>query len=179
VNGIIFNELRKYANASFGDKTWEALLKEAGTGESIYLASRSYPDEHVTAIVMAASRVSGIPPAQLLEGFGEFIAPDLLGMFRSLIRKEWRTLDVLENTEETIHKVVRIQYADARPPYLQAKRTAPDTVTIVYTSARKLCAIAKGITRGVAKHYDEHIALTENRCMLKGDSECQIVVRTV
>jgi hypothetical protein len=178
MHGIIFNELKKYANASFGEKTWEALLKEAGTGETAYLASRSYPDEHVTAIVGAASRVSGLTPTQLLEGFGEFIAPDLLGMFRSLIRSEWRTLDVLENTEETIHKVVRLQYADALPPYLQAKRTAPDTVTIVYTSARKLCAIAKGITRGVAKHYGEPITMTETRCMLKGNADCQIVVRT-
>ena len=177
MHGIIFNELKKYANTTFGEKTWEALLAEAGLAGSMYLASRSYPDEQVGAIVGAASRVSGTPAEQLLEGFGEFIAPDLLAMFRSLIRAEWRTLDVLENTEETIHKVVRLQYADALPPYLHVARTAPDAVLIVYTSARRLCAIAKGIARGVAAHYGETIVLDEQTCMLKGAKECRIAVR--
>src|SRR5690349_15983817 len=171
------HELRKFANKSFGDQAWSTLLTSAGLEGSAYLASRSYPDEQVTALVGAASRISGTPPGQLLEAFGEFIAPDLLEMFRSLIRSDWRTLDVLENTEEAIHKVVRLQYADAAPPYLHATRTAADAVTIVYTSPRRLCAIAKGIARGVAAHYDEAIELQEPSCMLLGARQCEIVVR--
>jgi hypothetical protein len=177
LHGIIFNELRKYANASFGEKTWEALLSAAGLEGATYLASRSYPDEQVGAIVDAASDVSGVPKLQLLEQFGEFIAPDLLSMFRSLIRAEWRTLDVLENTEGTIHKVVRLQYADAAPPYLHAQRTATDEVLIVYTSPRRLCSVAKGIARGVAAHYRETIAISEDSCMLLGGNDCRIVIR--
>jgi len=176
LHGIIFNELRKYANTTFGEKTWEALLAAAGLEGSTYLASRSYPDEQVGAIVDAASSVSGIPKLQLLEQFGEFIAPDLMSMFRSLIKADWRTLDVLENTEETIHKVVRIQYADAAPPYLQAQRTSPNEVLIVYTSPRKLCAVAKGIVRGVAAHYRESVGIAETSCMLMGAGECRIRV---
>jgi hypothetical protein len=179
MHGIIFNELKKYANATFGDRTWDALLAQAGLQGSIYLASRSYPDEQVGAIVAAASSATRMPPAEILEGFGEFIAPDLLAMFRSLIRPEWRTLDMLENTEETIHKVVRLQVVDAAPPYLSAKRIAPDSVLITYTSPRRLCAVARGIARGVAEHYGEPIALTEPSCMLRGDGDCQIVVRVI
>lgn len=179
MHGIIFNELRKYANASFGDTTWEALLAASGLEGSVYLASRSYPDEQVVAIVSAASKVTGIPAPELLEAFGLFIAPDLLGMFRSLIRPDWRTLDVLEKTEETIHKVVRLQYADAAPPYLQVARPAPDTVIITYTSPRRLCSIAKGIARGLAGHYRETVELEETRCMLRGAAECAISVRLI
>lgn len=176
MHGVIFNELRKFANASFGDKTWEALLSIAGLEGSVYLASRSYPDEQVGAIVDAASQVSGVPKLQLLEQFGEFIAPDLLAMFRSLIRGEWRTLDVLENTEETIHKVVRLQYADAAPPYLHTERTSRDEILIVYTSPRRLCGVAKGIVRGVAAHYREAVAISETTCMLLGGNDCRIRV---
>lgn len=177
MHGIIFNELRKFANTSYGDKTWDALLAAADLEGSVYLASRSYPDEQVTAIVTAASRITGTTAVELLEAFGTFIAPDLLAMFRSLIRSEWRTLDVLEKTEETIHKVVRLQYADAAPPYLQATRASEDLVTIIYTSPRRLCAVAKGIARGVAAHYGESIVLNEPSCMLFGASECRIEVR--
>jgi Haem-NO-binding len=179
MHGIIFNELKKYANTTFGDRTWEALLAQAGLEGSVYLASRSYPDEQVGAIVAAASSATKMPPAEILEGFGEFIAPDLLAMFRSLIRPDWRTLDVLENTEETIHKVVRVQYAEAVPPYLNAKRTAPDSVLITYTSPRRLCSVARGIVRGMAAHYGESIDMTEPACMLRGDADCQIVVRVM
>ena len=179
MHGIIFNELRKFVNASVGDKGWETLLASANLEGSVYLASRSYPDEQVTALVGAASSITGTPAIELLEAFGQFIAPDLLAMFRSLIRSEWRTLDVLEKTEETIHKVVRIQYADAAPPYLRATRTAPDTVTILYNSPRRLCAVAKGIARGVAAHYRETIRLDEPTCMLLGASECKIVARLI
>jgi len=177
MHGIIFNELKKYANASFGEKTWDALLAAAGLEGSVYLASRSYPDEEVTALVSAASKATGQPVQQLLEEFGVFIAPDLLNMFRSLIRNEWRTLDVLERTEETIHKIVRLQYADAAPPYLQATRIDPGHVRIVYTSPRRLCSVAKGIARGIAAHYKEPITIREEQCMLRGAVDCQISVR--
>ena len=177
MHGIIFQELRKYANTAYGEKTWETLLAAAGLKGSTYLASRSYPDEQVLAIVDAASGATGVPKLQLLEQFGEFVAPDLLAMFRSLIKSEWRTLDVLENTEEAIHKVVRLQFADAAPPYLHATRTSPDEVLIVYTSPRRLCAIAIGIARGIAAHYREPVVIRQNACMLNGDADCRIVAR--
>ncbi|MCU1349163.1 MAG: hypothetical protein JWO56_2193 [Acidobacteria bacterium] len=179
LHGIIFHELKKFANTKFGEKSWEQLLLKAGLGGSVYLASKSYPDEQVVALVGAASEKAGLPAGEILESFGEFIAPDLMSMFRSLIRPEWRTLDVLENTENTIHKVVRLNYAEATPPYLQAKRVTPTAVVITYTSPRRFCAIAKGITRGIAGHYGETIHLYEDSCMLRGGVECRIGVRLV
>ena len=47
---------------------------------------------------------------------------------------------------------------------------------IHYTSARKMCGLAKGIAKGVARHYNESITLREDKCMNKGDAACQIVV---
>jgi hypothetical protein len=177
VHGVIFHELKKFANATFGEKSWEQLLASAGLTGSAYLASRSYPDEQVFALVGAAAAKAGLPPAQVLESFGEFLAPGLLGMFRSLIRAEWRTMDVLENTENTIHKVVRLNYAEATPPYLSVQRVSPASVAITYTSPRRLCSLAKGITKGIAKHYREPIQIYEDSCMLRGGAQCLIGVR--
>ena len=47
-------------------------------------------------------------------------------MYRSLIRKEWRTLDVIEFAEPTVHRIVRKE--TTAPPYLTAERKAPDEV---------------------------------------------------
>ena len=155
MHGIIFAELKKYVQARHGDDTWKALLQRAGLGVSIYLPIREYPDEEVVAIVGAASEATGAPAGEILEDFGGFIAPDLLSMYRSLVKPEWRTLEFLENTEETIHRVVRIKDPSARPPELRCERVSEREVVIRYTSARRLCAVARGIVRGVAGHYGD------------------------
>jgi predicted hydrocarbon binding protein len=50
-------------------------------------------------------------------------------------------------------------------------------VTLVYASPRKLCAVARGIVRGLAQHYREEVTVTEPLCMGQGQPQCQIQVR--
>lgn len=47
-------------------------------------------------------------------------------------------------------------------------RTGPDEIVVDYTSARRMCALAKGIAKGVAKHYRESIAITEGSACSRG-----------
>lgn len=178
MHGTIFVELQKYVETKLGTEAWPALIREAGIErDAPYDPFKSYPDEEVGALVGTASRITGAPAQALLEDFGEFIAPDLLDMYWGVIAPEWRTLDVLENTEKTIHDVVRVNQQGSTPPYLHATRVSPDEVTILYTSKRQLCSVAKGITRGIAKHYDESISIDDPRCMLRGDDDCLLVVK--
>jgi len=179
MHGIIFAELKKYVQARHGDDTWKALLRRAGLKNAVYLPIRDYPDADVVAIVGAASEATGAPAGEILEDFGGFIAPDLLAMYRSLVKPEWRTLEFLENTEETIHRVVRIKDPLARPPEIRCERVAENEVVVRYASARRLCAVARGIVRGVAAHYGEPIEILEPSCMLRGDAECRVHVRTL
>lgn len=95
------------------------------------------------------------------------------------MKPEWRTLDFLEQTEDTIHRVVRFRNPGAMPPELAVKRTGDHEVVILYTSQRKMCSVAKGIIRGVAKHYGDPIEIDESHCMLKGHPQCTIEVRTL
>lgn len=178
MHGTIFAELQKYVVTKLGEDAWSALKREAGVAREQYDPLEIYPDAEVGALVSAASHQTGLPAETLLEDFGAFIAPDLLEMYWAAVQPEWRTLDLLENTEKAIHDVVRISQKGATPPYLNARRTSPDEVTIVYTSARRLCAVAKGIVRGVAAHYGESVSIAEPDCMLRGDEHCTLHVRT-
>jgi hypothetical protein len=179
MHGTIFHELEKYAGARLGDGGWLRLKSAAGIEPSRqYEIFKSYPDEEVGALVAAASRETGLPATALLEDFGEFIAPDLLDMYWGAIAPEWRTLDIIEHTETTIHTVVRTDHKEATPPYLHADRTGPGEVRVRYTSARKLCAVARGIARGIAKHFNETVKIADERCMHRGDSDCLLVITT-
>ena len=109
--------------------------------------------------------------------FGAFIVPSLLSLYKPLVKKDWKTLDLIEHTEETIHKVVRLQNPGAAPPALIVKRLSPREVVITYTSQRKMCGIAKGIAKGIAAHFHEKITIGETTCMLRGDPSCVIAVK--
>jgi hypothetical protein len=178
MHGIIFGELKKLVDTRVGGDTWRIILKEAGLAAKVYMPVTEYPDEDAVHIVEALSKFSGRSVRDLFEEFGEFIAPDLLALYRHMVKPEWRTLELLENTENTIHRVVRIRNPGARPPELKCVRDG-DEVLITYGSARRMCGVAVGIVRGLARYYDESIQIDELSCMSGGAAVCRILVRRV
>lgn len=177
MHGTVLKELEKYVDARLGPGSWATLRTQAGIApQRTYDLGGNYPDEEVGSLVATASRITGVPAAALLEDFGEFMAPNFLAMYQSVIEPGWRTLDVIEHTESTIHAVVRLDHRGAAPPFLQTTRNGPNEVVITYTSPRRLCSVAKGITRGIARCYHEHITVRDERCMQRGDGECVLVV---
>src|SRR2546422_631347 len=83
----------------------------------------------------------------------------------------------LKKYVETIHRVVRSQNPGADPPQLRCTRVGPEEVVISYASPRKMCGVAKGITRGIAKRLAETVVISESVCMLRGGPTCEISVR--
>ena len=177
MTGAIFLELKKYVDSKFGGNTWTNLLASAGLAEKEYSILSEYPDGDAMALVSAAVKATGQSAADILEDFGAFIAPDLLDMFWGAIQPVWKTLDVIEHTEGTIHSVVRLKNPGARPPELQVTRPKTDEVIIDYRSPRRLCALARGIARGLAGHFKETVVIAEAECMHRGDARCLISVR--
>lgn len=176
MHGIIFTELRKYVDEKLGGDAWSNLLSAAGLSGRMYLPIQEYPDAEAVTLVTTAARITGLDPALILESFGEFIAPSLLGMYRTLVKEEWKTLDVVEFTEDTIHKVVRQRNPGAKPPELKAVRLSPTQLKLTYGSQRKLCFVAKGIMKGLANHFGEEVTVEETQCMHSGAELCEMVV---
>ena len=176
MHGAIFAELKKYVVANLGPAAWNDLLAKAGTPQKLYLPRETYPDAEAVNLVVTASKITGKDPQVVLESFGEYIAPDLLGMYGAQVNPAWNTLDLLEHTEETIHRIVRLRNPGAAPPQLRTRRNGPHEVVITYASPRHMCSLAKGIVRGVAKHYKEQVRITEASCMLQGGKTCEIAV---
>ncbi len=179
MHGLIFIQLQKFAQQQAGAGAWETLLREAELPVKSYSPARAYPDEEVLALVGAASRVLKLPAAAILEAFGEFIAPELIRLYGRLLQPEWKTLDVIENTERLIHATVRIGNPGAQPPVLECIRTTQDALQIMYASKRQLCCLAKGIVTGLGRYFGESITVTDDACMMKGDPFCALRVERV
>lgn len=177
MHGRIFWQLRDYSEARLGAGTWLKLLKDAGLKERVYL-QEPYPDTEMVSLVMAACALSGKPLPMLLEDFGEFMAPSLMSMYAHLMKREWRTLDVIEHTERIAHGAVRRDEAGAAPPFLRTKRIRPEELMLIYSSPRKLCAVAVGVARGLGKYFHEEVAVQHSVCMHRGAGSCEITFQT-
>lgn len=177
MHGIIFAEFEKFFTLAQGAEQWQKLLAEAQLPDRVFMAVGTYPDADLMKLVQGASVETKRPVAELLEAFGEFTTPTLFSMYRTVIAPEWRTLDLVENTERVIHKVVRTR--GGTPPVLNVQRQDATHLVVTYGSQRKLCALARGIIRGIAKHYREAVSITEPTCMLAGAKACRLKVGLV
>jgi hypothetical protein len=174
MHGLVFAEFEKFVSKSHGPDAWRRVLAHAGTAPQMYVAIGTYPDSELIKLVEAACAVTKKPSAQLLEAFGESITPTLLSMYRAVIVPTWRTLDLVEQTEHVIHTVVRSR--GGTPPVLSAKRVDATHLVVNYGSQRKLCALARGIVRGIARHYHESVSISEPSCMLAGAKSCRLEI---
>ena len=178
MHGTIFNYLKRFADEEFGGGAWDTMLKDAGLESRSYRVDQTYEDAEMVALVEAASTATDVRSSELLARFGEWLVPDLLSLYSYLIRPEWDVMAVLLNTERVIHQAVRLGNPGASPPRLSAKRTGPHEVTILYSSARKMCTLGEGIIRGLGLHYGTQVEVGQPICMLRGDPHCEIVAKT-
>jgi hypothetical protein len=179
VHGLIFFYIHKFADeASRGTTSWDALRSSVATSAKKYLPSDVYPDVDAVHLFQSIAQSAGRPLPKILEQFGEFLAPHLVKVAGTHIHPSWRTLDLIEHTESIIHDMIRSTNPGAAPPVLESVRQSPDELHLVYSSARRLCPLALGMMRGIAKHYGEEITIEEPSCMLRGDPFCSFVVQS-
>ena len=178
MHGLIFFYIQKFA-----DMLATATASHAGLRSTIVCSTASYLPSGVyddgEAVALLQSMADGIeePLPGLLGRFGEFLAPHLVKVAGPLVDPTWRTLDLIENTESLIHSMVRTAQPGAEPPVLETVRVAPDELHLVYSSRRRLCPLAAGLIRGMARHFGETLDVAETSCMHRGDPFCTFNVR--
>jgi len=178
VHGLIFFYIQKFADRLAANAAVDSTVRASlVSGTARYLPSGVYPDADAVVLLEAIAEGLGEPLPDTLVRFGEFLAPNLLRVAGQLVRPEWRSLDVIEHTEELIHAMIRSSQPGAEPPVLEAVRGNPDELHLVYTSRRRLCLLATGLVRGLARHFGDTLVIEEPSCMLRGDPFCSFVVR--
>jgi hypothetical protein len=175
VHGIILSELHKFVVGQHGPDTWRHVSQRAALSEETFTPLEIYPDECLVRLLAAVEVVTNVSPYALLESFGEHLSPRLLALYQVLLAPEWRTLDVIEHAEKTVHRVVRLRDPGATPPRLRTERTSSGEVVLTYDSPRRLCPLARGIACGIAGHYGEKLTIAERTCMHRGDPACVMV----
>lgn len=160
MHGSIFVLLRRFVELNYDHSTWLKLLEAAGIAHDSYQMREFYPTREIYAIVEVASKATGVPAYDLMEKYGEFLVPDLLMMYSKYIDPSWRTYEMLENTEASMHGAVRNDDNRADPPVLLVTRKGSKQLIVDYYSKRRMSAVAVGIIKGIAKYYNESDKVT-------------------
>lgn len=183
MHGLIFFYLQKFLAAAAPDAA--SITGEAPEGSSTSVASRTsrylpsgvYPDAEAVALLGEVAHATGAPLPDVVERFGEFLAPHLLKVAGNEIDPSWKLLDLVEHTESIIHAMVRVRNPGATPPVLETLRVAPRELQLIYRSSRQLCRLARGLIRGMAARFGEPVEIEETSCMHRGDPFCSFVIR--
>jgi hypothetical protein len=155
MHGTILILLKRYVQTQYDHSTWLKLMKLADLENLEFDHKTVYPDDHVYALVGQAAEMIGIPAGELHEKFGEYLVPDLMFMYQKYVQPEWKTLDMIEHTELSVHKQVRREHPENSPPVLNVRRLSENELIIDYVSPRRMSGLAVGIVRGLATHFDE------------------------
>lgn len=177
MHGIVLKGLKDFVVSEYDRDAWQAIQRDSGVGETVYVPLTEYDDADVLALVGAASEATGVDVPTLLDEFGQFLVPPLVETYGVHVDEDWTGLELLANVETYIHTALRAkQLSSYTPPNLRAEWDGDDRVRLTYASDRELCALAKGLIRGVGTHYEEPLAIQEPSCMLTGDAQCEILV---
>ena len=118
---------------------WNEAASRAGLADKDYdPAAEAYDDREAVSVVLAVSALTDTSEPRILEDFGEFIAPDLLGLYRSRIDPSWRTFDLFTNVEDTIHTAVGLTDQGAESTGFTLKRVGPNELRFEYDSPRRM-----------------------------------------
>ena len=171
MKGIIFNLAEEVVSRAHGEDVWDQILDGAGLSGS-YTSLGSYPDDDLFAILAEAGRLLGSDPQTVLRQVAEGAMPLLAKRYPHFFDAHQDTCSFALTLNDIIHPEVRKLYPGALVPMFSYDRHGPNSLTMGYTSERRLCLLAEGFMTGAARHYGQQLTVVQSSCMLRGDDTC-------
>ncbi|AOS43994.1 Heme NO binding protein [Lacunisphaera limnophila] len=176
MKGIVFHLLHQVVAQQYGEKTWDALLTEAGL-QGAYTSLGSYEDAELFKIVGAASRQLGLPPNDIVRWFGRGAIPLLAQHYARVFTPHTDARSFVLTLNSVIHPEVRKMYPGADVPNFDFDTSSPEVLVMHYRSKRKMCSFAEGLLLGAADHFGESATIDHTQCMHRGDPQCELRIR--
>lgn len=175
--GVILDEMRTYVVQEFGEPAWSEVMTRSGMPvDHQYGLEKAYPDTELGLLAVRAAEVTGKPIADVLQGFGEAMVPNMFRFYKILVNPRWTLVDFLLGMEPVLHTALQLHAEGALPTKVHATQTGPRTVTVVYDSPLRACSAVRGVIYGAAAHYGVDVDLIEEECALRGDPACVMKV---
>ncbi|MCG8387636.1 MAG: heme NO-binding domain-containing protein [Cytophagales bacterium] len=160
MHGLIFQKLQDFVIDISSGETWLKMKKEAGLEDIIFSPTRKYPDEYIEKFVALAQDHFELERDDVLEAFGKHMGPKLIQLFNFTIVPGWTALEIIENTEEYIHKTLKTADPNVDTPKLVVTRISGNELKLEYNSPRKMIALGIGIVKAIGEAFGEQLTIT-------------------
>ena len=175
---MILDEMRQFVADRYGFKAWVETLRRSGREATMhYELDEVYPDAEVGLLAANAALVVGTPLPALLEAFGEAMLPDMVRVYSYLVDPGWTYADFVTHLEPLLVQALQVHTAGATQAKLGVRRTAPDSLEVVYESQMHACAAVHGVLVAAAREYGAKATVEQTQCVLKGAPHCVFEIR--
>jgi hypothetical protein len=176
LHGSMFFLFKKFVEETQPEGTWDYALEQTGLKGTSFQPHANYPAAQLSDLMKVIAKNSGQEIEHVKEAYGEHLVPDLLHHYAQYIKPEWRTYEMLINTELVMHRAVRKEESKANPPVLNISRVHDKLIVIDYYSERKMASLAIGIIKGIAKYYNESDSVNVTSMSELNDERVQLRV---
>jgi hypothetical protein len=177
MKGMVNKGIQEMVEEKFGAESWKRIKRLARCDAPFFAIGEDYPDEMTTALVEAASNVSGLSDEQFLIEFGKHwilnTGKSTYPTFYSLAGYSPR--EFLYSLNQIYKYIARNSTA---PPLAELSyEDLPDgRLVIHYKSKHDLCASFLGNIIGVGLLFNQVLRVKETACKKRGDSHCTMEV---
>ena len=175
MKGVVFNVVEAIIENEYGAEMWDTLLDSAKV-DGAYTSLGNYPDAELYALVDAASQNLNLSVAETLKWIGKRAMPHFQEVLPYLFENYQHSEEFIKDVNNIIHPEVKKLYPGAICPHFHMVQSSRKTLSLVYTSSRKLCALAEGFIESTAELYGNKVDVKQSECVHHGAERCVFVV---
>ncbi|MCD9022140.1 heme NO-binding domain-containing protein [Cohnella silvisoli] len=158
MKGMVFTSFLEMVENKFSLDVADQIIEASNlpSGGS-YTSVGTYPHNEMIQLVVQLAERTGIPVADLVRTFGEYLFTQLIAMYPQFIQEHQTAFSILRKVDNYIHVEVLKLYPDAELPTFEYETSEPGTLIMIYRSSRPFADLAEGLILGCIEHYGENI----------------------
>lgn len=179
--GLVNKAIEEMAISVGGEDVWRRIKTEAGVDAAAFVSMDAYPDELTYALVGAASKVLGMPAADILRAFGKrWVLYTAQEGYGPLLTSAGGSIGEFLSNLDALHVRVGLTMPELRPPSFKVSSLGDDAFAVRYYSERDgLAPMVMGLLEGVGNRFGQEVAVTQSVSRNDGADHDEFVVTVV
>ena len=161
MKGFIFTNFIEFVETNHGLEMVDEMITNCNLpSEGIYSSFSNYDFDELVSLLTYVSKKTDVHPEILLEKFGVFVFPYLIGKHSYIIENFDNPIDLIGGIENHIHIEVKKLYNDADLPTFRVVEKTTKKLTIIYNSSKGLTFFAIGLMKETLNHFNVNGSIT-------------------
>jgi hypothetical protein len=161
MKGFIFTNFIEFVETNHGLEMVDEMITNCNLpSQGIYSSFSSYEFDELVSLLTFVSQKTKVNPEILLEKFGVFVFPYLIGKHSYIIENFDNPIDLIGGIENHIHIEVKKLYNDADLPTFRVVEKTTKKLTIIYNSSKGLTYFAIGLMKETLNHFNVNGSIT-------------------